>query len=50
MSVRIREHIRSNVVGYVAVFIALSGTAYAVDGPLPGQNQSVRRTSSTARC
>ena len=39
MSARIAEHIRSNVVGYVAVFIALSGTAYAVDGPLPGQNQ-----------
>jgi len=39
MSGRISEHIRSNVVGYVAVFIAPSGTAYAVDGPLPGQNQ-----------
>ena len=39
MSRRISEHIRSNVVGYIAVFIALSGTAYAVDGPLPGQNQ-----------
>jgi hypothetical protein len=31
MSSRIRAHILSNVVGYVAVFIALSGTAYAVD-------------------
>jgi hypothetical protein len=39
MGKKIRDHIRSNVVGYVAVFIALSGTAYAVDGPLPGQNQ-----------
>jgi hypothetical protein len=39
MAERIRDHIRSNVVGYVALFIALSGTAYAVDGPLPGQNQ-----------
>jgi hypothetical protein len=36
---RVRAHIRSNVVGYVAVFIAMSGTAYAVDGPLAGQNQ-----------
>jgi hypothetical protein len=36
---RISEHICSNVVGYVALFVALSGTAYAVDGPLPGQNQ-----------
>ena len=39
MSARIRAHIRANVVGYVAVFIALSGSAYAIDGPLPGQNQ-----------
>jgi hypothetical protein len=39
MGARIYRHFRSNVVGYVAVFIALSGTAYAVDGPLPGQNQ-----------
>jgi hypothetical protein len=36
---RVSNHLRSNVVGYVAVFIALSGTAYAVDGPLPGQDQ-----------
>jgi hypothetical protein len=35
----ISDHIRSNVLGLVAVFIALSGTAYAIDGPLPGQNQ-----------
>jgi hypothetical protein len=39
MSARIHQHIRSNVVGYLALFVALSGTAYAVDGPLPGQNQ-----------
>jgi hypothetical protein len=39
MSSRFRDHIRSNVVGYIAVFIALSGTAFAVDGPLPGVNQ-----------
>ncbi len=39
MSARIREHIRANVYGLVAVFIALGGTAYAVDGPLPGQDQ-----------
>ena len=38
MSARIRRHIRSNVVGYVALFVALSGTAYAVDGPLADQN------------
>ena len=35
----VRGHIRSHVVGYVAVFIALSGTASAIDGPLPGQDQ-----------
>src|SRR5688500_13660868 len=39
MSARIAQHIRSNVVGYMALFVALSGTAYAVDGDLPGQNQ-----------
>lgn len=33
-----RNHLRSNVVGYVAVFIALSGTTYAIDGPLAGRN------------
>jgi hypothetical protein len=36
---KVRGHIRSNVIGYVALFVALSGTAYAVDGPLPGQDQ-----------
>jgi hypothetical protein len=35
----ISGHIRANVIGYLALFIALSGTAYAVDGPLPGQDQ-----------
>jgi hypothetical protein len=39
MGEKIRGHIRSNVIGYVALFVALSGTAYAVDGPLEGQNQ-----------
>ena len=34
----ISNHLRSNVVGYVALFIALSGTAYALDGPLADQN------------
>lgn len=34
MSERLRNHIRSNVVGYVAIFLALSGTAVA----LPGTN------------
>lgn len=39
MSSKFRDHIRSNVVGYAALFVALSGTAYAVDGPLDGQNR-----------
>jgi hypothetical protein len=30
MATRIREHIRSNVIGCMALFVALSGTAYAV--------------------
>jgi len=38
MSARISEHIRKNAYGILAVFIALTGTAYAVDGPNPGQN------------
>ena len=39
MSAKIHGFIRHNILGLVAIFIALSGTAYAVDGPLPGQNQ-----------
>jgi hypothetical protein len=31
MSERIRTHLRSNVVGYVAIFLALSGGAYAAN-------------------
>jgi len=39
VSSRIAEHLRSNVVGYIAIFLfAIGGTAYAVDGPLAGQN------------
>jgi hypothetical protein len=38
--IRIGEHIRSNIVGYIALFcFATSGGAYAIDGALPGQNQ-----------
>jgi hypothetical protein len=39
MQNRVSDYIRSNILGLVAIFIALSGTAYALDGPLPGQNQ-----------
>jgi hypothetical protein len=35
---RFSGHIRSNIVAYASLFIALSGTAYAIDGPLAGQN------------
>ena len=38
-STRVSDHIRSNVWGIAAMFVALTGTAYAVDGPLPGQDQ-----------
>jgi hypothetical protein len=40
MQNRISTHIRSNIVGYIALFLfAMGGSAYALDGPLPGQNQ-----------
>jgi hypothetical protein len=35
----IRDHLRSNVVGYVALFVVLSGTAYAPRRTAPGQNK-----------
>jgi hypothetical protein len=35
---RIRSHIRNNIIGYIALFFALCGVAYAGDGPLAGQN------------
>ena len=38
MQARIRNHIRGNVVAYTALFVLLSGTAYAVDGPLAGRD------------
>jgi hypothetical protein len=38
-STRVRQHLRQNIYGLIAIFIALSGTAYAVDGPLAGQNK-----------
>jgi len=39
MTARFRQHIRSNIVSYVALFgFAIGGTAHAVDGPLAGQN------------
>jgi hypothetical protein len=31
MSARIREHVRSNVIGYIALFVALGGTAWAAN-------------------
>ena len=36
---RVRDHIRSNVVGYVALFFALSGVAYAVGVNTVGSKQ-----------
>src|SRR3954451_4119480 len=40
MEGRIANHIRSNIIGYIALFLfAMGGSAYALDGPLPGQNQ-----------
>jgi len=38
VSRRLGEHLRGNVVGYVALFISLSGVAWAANGPLQGKN------------
>jgi len=38
MTHRISSYLRQQHTGLLAVFIALSGTAYAVDGPNPGTN------------
>jgi hypothetical protein len=35
---RIGKYLRSNVLALVAIFIVLGGTAYAVNGALPGRN------------
>src|SRR4029079_14065929 len=37
MAARFWNHVRQNVVGYVALFVALGGTAWAA-GPLAGRN------------
>ncbi len=34
----LRRHLASNVVAYLALVVALSGTTYAVNGSLPGKN------------
>ena len=40
MITRARGHLRSQLVGYIALFaFAIGGTAQAIDGPLPGTNQ-----------
>jgi len=38
VSSRVRSHLRGNIYGILALFVAIGGTAYAVDGPNPGQN------------
>ncbi len=51
MSSRIRSHLRSNVVGYVALFLALNGTAYAVVAIAPKNSvatKSIRNGAVTA--
>jgi hypothetical protein len=47
MSRRITSHIRSNVVGYAALFVALSGTAYAA-GQLPKNSVGTKQIKSNA--
>jgi hypothetical protein len=38
MATRLLRHFRSNIVAYIALMVALSGTTYAVNGTLPGKN------------
>lgn len=38
MSRRFGEHLKGNIVGYVALFVSLSGVAWAANGPLQGKN------------
>jgi hypothetical protein len=48
---RIRSHLRSNVIGYVALFLALNGTAYAVVAIAPKNSvatKSIRNGAVTA--
>jgi hypothetical protein len=46
---RVRAHIRSNVVGYVAVFIALSGSAVALPGKGTVQSNDIKRNAVKAK-
>jgi hypothetical protein len=51
MSSRVRDHIRSNVVGYIALFVALGGTTYASTGGnfiLGNPNTASSKTSLSA--
>jgi hypothetical protein len=41
---QIRKHVRSNVIGYVALFFALSATAYAVPGGVAPHNSVVTQS------
>jgi hypothetical protein len=49
MSGRIARHLRANVVGYVAVFIALSGTAVALPGKNKVDSNDLRRGAVKAK-
>jgi hypothetical protein len=42
MAGRISEHLRSNLVGYLALFVALSGTAYAAATVDSGTSSTTR--------
>ena len=44
----IRAHFRGNVVGYVALFVALSGSAYAAATTLPANSVGTRQLRSGA--
>src|SRR2546430_563557 len=36
MAAGLREHVRANIVGYAALFVALGGTGYAAVSAIPG--------------
>lgn len=38
MRARLNRHLRSNLIAYISLFVAMSGTAYSVDGSLAGRN------------
>ena len=49
MTSRVVQHIRSNVVAYIALFVALGGTSYAAI-KLPANSVGTRQRAESPRC